>query len=279
MRFKKKVKIRNYYINTRKVLTGSYPFSRFLLLYSYFKLLIKSFLRHRFYTRSNGNFFVENLLGYQIRFFSYSQVINLFEEIFIHEVYKFDSRNSKPCIIDCGSNIGMSILYFKCLYPHSTITAFEPDPNAFRLIQENVKQNKLTNVTVLNFALDYAPGKVILFGNQQPGGLTNSLITSSDRKIGTTIFAKKLSEFIDQSIDLLKIDVEGAEGKIIDDLIFHKKLSAIKKLIIEFHPKYANSSLEDFISKLKSHRFSCQIVKDTLHPLATEYIIYCSSEG
>ena len=147
------------------------------------------------------------------------------------------------------------------------------------LIQENVKQNQLTNVTVLNFALDYAIGKAILFGNQQPGSLTNSLIVSSDRPIGTTVDAKRLSEFVGQSVDLLKIDVEGAEGKIIEDLILHKKLSAIKKLIIEFHPKYANSSLEDFISKLKSHRFSCQIVKDALHPLATECMIYCSSEG
>lgn len=157
--------------------------------------------------------------------------------------------------------------------------AFEPDPEAFMLIQENVKQNKLSNVTVLNFALDFTAGKAILFGNEKPGSLNKSLITSSDRPTGTTIESKRLSEFIDHSIDLLKIDVEGTEGKIIDDLIFHKKLSAIKKLIIEFHPKYADSSLEDFTSKLESQRFSCQVVKDTLHPGATEYMIYCSSEG
>ena len=247
-------------------------------MYSYIKLLIKSFLHHRLYSTNNGNFFKENVLGYQIKFFTYSQVINLFEEIFIHEVYKFDSRNSKPCIIDCGSNIGMSILYFKCLYPGCTIMAFEPDPEAFMLLQENVKQNKLTNVTVLNFALDYAAGKAILFGKQKPGTLNNSLITSIDRPIGTIVESKRLSEFIDRSIDLLKIDVEGTEGKIIEDLIFHEKLSAIKKLIIEFHPKYADSSLVDFTAKLKSHRFSCQIVKDTLHPGATEYMIYCSAE-
>ena len=270
--------MRNYFINTRKVLTGSYPFSRLLLLYSYFKLLIKSFLHHKFYATKNGNFFKENLLGYQVKFFAYSQVINLFEEIFIHELYKFDSHNSKPYIIDCGSNIGMSILYFKGLYPGCTIMAFEPDPAAFMLLQENVKQNKLTNVNVLNFALDYPAGKATLFGNQKPGSLNNSLIPSSDRPIGTIIDSKRLSEFIDRSIDLLKIDVEGTEGKIIEDLIIHKKLSAIKKLIIEFHPKYADSSVEDFTSKLKSHRFSCQVVKDTLHPGATEYLIYSSSE-
>lgn len=270
--------MRNYYINTRKILTGSYPFSRFRLLYSYIKLLIKSFLHHKFFGTNNDNFLKENVLGHQVNFFTYSQVINLFEEIFIHEVYKFDSRNSKPCIIDCGSNIGMSILYFKCLFPGSTIMAFEPDPEAFKLIRENVMQNELTNVTVLNFALDLAGGKAILFGNQKPGSLNNSLITSHDRRTGSIIDTKRLSEFIDHSIDLLKIDVEGAEGKIIEDLIINKKLGAIKKLIIEFHPKYADSSLEDFTDKLKSHRFSCQVIKDTLHPGATEYMIYCSSE-
>jgi FkbM family methyltransferase len=180
--------------------------------------------------------------------------------------------------MDCGSNIGMSILYFKCLYPGSTIMAFEPDPEAFGLLQENVKRNKLANVTVLNFALDFTAGKAILFGSEKPGSLNKSLIRSSDRPIGTTIDSKRLSEFIDHPIDLLKIDVEGAEEKIIEDLIFHKKLSAIKNLIIEFHPRYADSSLDDFSAKLKTHHFSCQIVKDMLHPGATEYMIYGSSE-
>ena len=79
--------MRNYYINTRRVLSGSYPFSRLRLLYTYIKLLIKAFLHHRFYATSNGNFFKENVLGYQVKFFTYAHVINLFEEIFIHEVY------------------------------------------------------------------------------------------------------------------------------------------------------------------------------------------------
>ena len=41
----------------------------------------------------------------------------MFEEIFIREVYRFASTNTSPIVLDCGANIGLSILYFTRLYP------------------------------------------------------------------------------------------------------------------------------------------------------------------
>ena len=74
--------------------------------------------------------------------------------------------------------------------------------------------NKLANVTVLNFALDFTSGKAILFGSEKPGRLNKSLIRSSDRPIGTTIDSKRLSEFIDHPIDLFEAHIPLACGRI-----------------------------------------------------------------
>ncbi|HKZ65867.1 MAG TPA: hypothetical protein VJ111_05915, partial [Chitinophagaceae bacterium] len=55
-------------------------------------------------------------------------------EMFKEKVYKFTSSKKNPYIIDCGSNIGMSILYFKSLYPEARILGFEADPYIFSFL-------------------------------------------------------------------------------------------------------------------------------------------------
>jgi hypothetical protein len=51
-----------------------------------------------------------------------------FKEIFVDEIYKFNSENKEPIIFDCGANVGTSCLYFKQLFPNGKIKAFEADP-------------------------------------------------------------------------------------------------------------------------------------------------------
>ena len=72
-----------------------------------------SFLGHKLYVHDQASF----RLGYK--------------ELFRHETYKFLATKQAPKIIDCGTNIGMSIIYFKTLYPDASITAFEADPFIF----------------------------------------------------------------------------------------------------------------------------------------------------
>jgi len=54
----------------------------------------------------------DRLLNFNITFFTYYDLQHLFYEIFVREIYAFKAQTSTPFIIDCGSNIGMSILYF-----------------------------------------------------------------------------------------------------------------------------------------------------------------------
>src|SRR5436309_1804523 len=71
------------------------------------------------------------LMGYSISYFNVNQLRYLFAEIFINGSYLFHTDRSRPLILDCGSNIGMSILFFKKLYPEARIIGFEADPLTF----------------------------------------------------------------------------------------------------------------------------------------------------
>src|SRR5262249_32454906 len=76
-----------------------------------------------------------------------------FKDIFVQQVYRFDARRPDPHVIDAGSNIGVSTLYFKHLYQRARVTAFEPDPGLFRTLQENMKRNGLSDMVLINTGL------------------------------------------------------------------------------------------------------------------------------
>jgi tRNA1(Val) A37 N6-methylase TrmN6 len=70
--------------------------------------------------------------------------------IFSKNYLSITLKNPYPYIIDCGSHIGISIMFFKKHYPDSTILSFEPDPDIFQLLKKNITINKLNNVTLIN---------------------------------------------------------------------------------------------------------------------------------
>jgi FkbM family methyltransferase len=67
--------------------------------------------------------------------------------------YYFETDNPLPFIIDAGAQIGMSTLYFKKQYPGAEIVAIEPNTINFKLLEENIWENQLDNVTTIQAAL------------------------------------------------------------------------------------------------------------------------------
>ena len=68
-------------------------------------------------------------------------------EIFIEEVYK-QNLPENANIIDCGANIGLSVVYLKRNFTSSRITAFEPDNKNFELLEKNIQSHNLSNVSL-----------------------------------------------------------------------------------------------------------------------------------
>ena len=74
----------------------------------------------------SGKIRTHELFGKPLFFYSATELLHGLKEIFIENIYKQTLRE-KPYIIDCGANIGMSVIYMKQLYPQAEIIAFEPD--------------------------------------------------------------------------------------------------------------------------------------------------------
>jgi FkbM family methyltransferase len=208
-----------------------------LIFINHVKLFLASFIHHHYFKKWEAEKEKQiSVMGYKISFFSYPILINQFEEIFIYKSYRFKSAKPSPLIFDCGSNTGISILYFKIFHPGSRIIAFEPDPANFRLLKKNMEQNRFSDITLHHFALGTQEGFCRLYNSQAGEGSMNSSIYANNPEPDfINVSMKKLSSFIDKEIDFMKMDVEGAEGEIIQELSGAGRLSDIRELVMESH--------------------------------------------
>lgn len=159
-----------------------------------------------------------------------SSFLYMYDEIFEKEIYKFKSSRKNPYIIDAGSNIGLSIIYFKKKYPNSKILGFEPDRNIFKILEDNLKSLKLTDVEIIEKGLSNQNGQVLFYSEGSDGGRIKQETDKGTYEIKTT----KLSTFIkDKVVDFLKIDIEGSEYDVIEESKEH--LKNIENIFIEYH--------------------------------------------
>ncbi len=190
----------------------------------------------------------------------------IYKDIFRLEEYKFSTKSKNPLIIDCGSHIGLTILYFKKLYPDSRIIGFEPNPMNFNLLQRNITQNKLKSIKLINTAVSDKEGKINFYINsesRQPWSWGDAAVKNKwyDPKKYKTIKVKsvRLSSYIDKNVDLIKLDIEGAELKVLKEIAV--KLSLIRELIMEFHGSSTNpeNDLEETLELLEKSGYTITI--------------------
>jgi len=214
------------------------------------------------------------MLGFEISFFDRETLAFLYREIFGRQHYCFRSRSENPVIFDCGANLGMATLYFKWLYPRSRIHAFEPDPETFAVLQSNILRNRLTDVTTHNCALWDHNGTVDFFVNHEiPGSLLMSTDPTRCKGAPLRVPSRVLSEFLEEPVDFVKLDVEGAEHQILSELLQSGKASLINQMVIEYHHHIGSqpSHMADFLRMLEQAKFEYQI-HAPMYPVTAENV-------
>lgn len=202
----------------------------------------------------------ETVAGKTLRFFHYSIFLSLYGDMFLNDDY-YLQLPSRPKIIDLGSEVGISTCYFKTIYPKSTVMAFEPDPESCALLTSNIKSFGWSKTTAFNLAIANKKGKMPFYVDAKvPGSLTMSLYEQRQQK-KILVEVARLSRFITQKIDLLKIDIEGAEQEVIDDLVKSRKIFFVKNMIIEFHHHIdpTQDHLSRMLANLEKAGFGYQI--------------------
>ena len=205
-----------------------------------------------------------NLFGLKVSFRNFSEAAIIFRDIFLYRDYYFKSDNKSPLILDCGAHIGISVIYFKRLYPNSRIIAFEPDPVNFELLTLNVKQNNLKKVMLVNSALSDREGNLDLFTSTEKkspwtwgASLEIKKWPGEKTKKAVKVRTEKLSKYIKGRVELVKLDIEGAETKVINEI--ENKLQYVEKIVLEFHglKSQKGNDLEKIVNLLQEHGFVC----------------------
>jgi FkbM family methyltransferase len=223
--------------------------------------ILRTFLslkfKKNFSSKPEKSEYTVKILDYKVTGYDYSTMQNLFTEIFLSAPYFFNSRSDKPVIVDGGSNIGFSVLYFKKLFPGSVIYAFEANPYAFALLQKNVRQNNLSDVTMYNSVIADKKGETSFYIDNNWGTIHGSIRKEIGGATELKVQSILLSEFIASlqvKIELVKLDVEGSEHHIVSDLFDSSVLSLPNQYIIEYHhkPNGGKSALADFLRKFEA---------------------------
>ncbi len=148
-------------------------------------------------------------------------------------VNDFRAASEAPRIIDCGANIGISVLRFKQLYPKARITAFEPDPVACAALRRNTSQNGFPDVTVIEAAVWDCEGVMRFHTDGADGGhlLPNEDSLGNDGPL--RVRTVRLADYLQEPVDFVKLDVEGAELVVLQDCARH--LENVACLAVEVH--------------------------------------------
>lgn len=159
-----------------------------------------------------------------------------------NSTFNFD-LNPGEIVIDCGANIGIYTNMFAS--SGAKVYAFEPDPNAFSVLKEATKSN--FNIKIYQKAVGIREEKLKLYFHKESkknpieysqGSSLLHYKGNVDKENFAEVEVIDLGNFInslEQSVKILKIDIEGAEVELINNLLERNILQKIPYVFIETH--------------------------------------------
>lgn len=173
------------------------------------------------------------MMDYSIRYADLLSFCPAWQDIFVKRTLEFQSRSTSPRILDCGANVGLASLFFHRLYPQARITAFEADPALFAILDTNLKTNGAAGVVTRHAALWTSTGTLTFQCEGSDSGMISSLPGAIDGT-ATTVPSVRLRDVIDEGpVDLLKLDIEGAEDAVLADC--EPVLPRVNALVMDLH--------------------------------------------
>ncbi|MBS9523275.1 FkbM family methyltransferase [Litoribacter alkaliphilus] len=167
------------------------------------------------------------------RYHHAASFVNTYMEIYQDEIYKFNPKiKSGGVILDCGANMGLSVMYFSKNYPKHQIIAFEPEKAIFEVLEENVEKFKLNNVTLHQKAVWTEETELTFSTDGGMGGRVNNLYKSKKKPV-EKVKTVDLKTLLNEQVDFLKLDIEGAEVEVLKAC--KGSLSKVQHIFFEYH--------------------------------------------
>ncbi len=158
------------------------------------------------------------------------------QEVLIEHEYKIINEclkgKASPVVLDLGANIGTFSLYIFQNFPKARVVAYEPGKEIYALLEATHKLNSGLDWTIHQAAVWREDGSVSFNTTEYSHG--SRVITTGSETVPAVSFVTAMAGLPAGPIDLVKVDVEGAEEAV---LLGHEaELARIEHLIIELHP-------------------------------------------
>lgn len=180
----------------------------------------------------------------------------MFRQIFIKREYDFKVNSNPKVIFDLGANVGYASIYFANRFPEAKIIALEPDESNYDLAKKNVANYK--NITLLRGAVWHKNEKInVVDKGYGKAGMVVEPGDSNDAVESYTVSdLMKLANVTE--IDLIKIDIEGAEKEIFEvgyeDWVPHSRM-----IVVETHDRFKDGTSKAVFSTISKYDFSLEL--------------------
>ena len=172
--------------------------------------------------------------------------IAMLTEIFCFEAYEIKEDIKPTLIVDAGANKGTTSIYFGIKYPVAEIHCYEPNSDLIAILRNHLKINGV-NARVYNEAISDMNG--IKFFEKNENHQFSKIV---EEDCGLSVRSVSLNDrYVNKKIDILKLDIEGEEEKVIDSIDF-KNLD-IGVIIQEVH--YDRVDYEKIFSILRKNDY------------------------
>ncbi len=196
-----------------------------------------------------------------------------FRQVIRDKEYDWDLACIPRTIIDAGANIGLTSVFYSNKYPQARIVAIEPESSNFEMLRKNTSH--YPNVTALNAAVWGMNGTINLIDPDlgHDGFTATDLPSESGHINGQAVRAmtidKIMEEFRLPYVDILKIDIEGAEKEVFSSPAAW--IHNVGVLVIEFHDRMRSGCSRTVYEAVKEFEFEWR-KEGTVFFLRKEYV-------
>tara|TARA_B100002051_G_C16647159_1_gene591869 strand:- start:131 stop:958 length:828 start_codon:yes stop_codon:yes gene_type:complete len=181
-------------------------------------------------------------------------------------------ESSPARVLTLGANIGLGVICLRDEFPEAELVAVEADPRNFELLSRNLQQNNV-DARLISAAASVHGGELLalrLFDNT-----TCSTLIAEDGfhpghqavvQVPTLSMDQLLSSAGWDSVDLLKIDIEGAEDELLS--VDNQWLEKVGVLMLEIHPNTTPVKIESY---LRPFGFVLERHHNSLEPVFVAY--------
>ncbi|MFA6317695.1 MAG: FkbM family methyltransferase [Elusimicrobiota bacterium] len=183
--------------------------------------------------------------------------------------YGTDALAPGGTVVDIGAHIGtFALTAGRRVGPRGRVLALEPSPASLELLRRNVEANAMGWVSVHPVAAAEAEAEAELFTASDRDNPAADTLSATPGRPRVTVRLRRLDDLLAEEgvgpIDLLKIDVEGAELRVLAGA--PAALARSRRVVLEVHPPKAE--VQDVRKVLEASGFSCRLLSTT--PLIIE---------